>query len=141
MIAIVDYGMGNLRSVQKGFERVGHAATITSDPAVVADAEKVVLPGVGAFGDAMAELQRRGLVEAVKNAIADDKPPATAPNMLATNSAANERSASVSYSSLTMAPRVSTRFGGGGLSSGIRACVPSAESTIERKIAAAATCP
>ena len=54
MIAIIDYEMGNLRSVQKGFERVGHAATITSDPAVLADAEKIVLPGVGAFRDAIA---------------------------------------------------------------------------------------
>ena len=45
MIAIIDYEMGNLRSVQKGFERVGHAATITSDAAVLADAEKIVLPG------------------------------------------------------------------------------------------------
>ena len=55
MIAIVDYQMGNLRSVQKGFEKVGHQATITSDPAVLADADKIVLPGVGAFGDAMAD--------------------------------------------------------------------------------------
>ena len=47
MIAIIDYGMGNLRSVQKGFEKVGHAAVITSDPSVVASADKVVLPGVG----------------------------------------------------------------------------------------------
>jgi glutamine amidotransferase len=74
MIAIIDYGMGNLRSVQKGFERVGHAATITNDPAVVAGANKVVLPGVGAFGDAMAELQRRGLVEAVRGAIDSGRP-------------------------------------------------------------------
>ena len=59
MIAIIDYGMGNLRSVQKGFERVGHEATITDDPAVVDAAEKVILPGVGAFEDAIAELQRK----------------------------------------------------------------------------------
>ena len=52
-IAIVDYGMANLRSVQKAFERVGAAAQITSDPAVVARADKVVLPGVGAFRDAI----------------------------------------------------------------------------------------
>lgn len=74
MIAIVDYGMGNLRSVQKGFEHVGHAATITSDPAVIRSAEKVVLPGVGAFGDCMQELRSRKLVEPVKQAIADGKP-------------------------------------------------------------------
>ena len=58
MIAIIDYEMGNLRSVQKGFEHVGHAATITSDPAVLADAEKIVLPGVGAFRDAIGALAR-----------------------------------------------------------------------------------
>ncbi|MCI0492068.1 MAG: hypothetical protein L0Z07_03925, partial [Planctomycetes bacterium] len=56
MIAIIDYEMGNLRSVQKGFERVGHAATITSDPTELAEADKIVLPGVGAFRDAIAAL-------------------------------------------------------------------------------------
>ena len=58
MIAIIDYGMGNLRSVQKAFEKVGHQAVVTSDPAQVAAAAKVVLPGVGAFEDAIAELRR-----------------------------------------------------------------------------------
>ena len=74
MIAIVDYGMGNLRSVQKGFERVGHAATITSDPAALADAAKIVLPGVGACRDAVAALRDRGLVEPIRVAVAADKP-------------------------------------------------------------------
>jgi glutamine amidotransferase len=74
MIAIIDYQMGNLRSVQKGFEKVGHAATITSDPAVLARASKVVLPGVGAFGDAMHELQKRDLVQPIKDAVASGKP-------------------------------------------------------------------
>ena len=74
MICIIDYGMGNLRSVQKGFERMGHQAIVTSDPAAVAAAEKVVLPGVGAFEDAMAELRRRGLVEPVLAAIESGKP-------------------------------------------------------------------
>jgi len=74
MLAIIDYQMGNLRSVQKGFEKVGHAATITSDPAVLAQASKVVLPGVGAFGDAIAELRRRELVEPIRAAIASGKP-------------------------------------------------------------------
>src|SRR3954447_24763650 len=73
-IAIIDYQMGNLRSVQKGFEKVGHAATITSDPRELAAAEKVVLPGVGAFGDAMAELKRRQLVGPIREAIASGKP-------------------------------------------------------------------
>lgn len=74
MIAIIDYQMGNLRSVQKGFERVGHAAAITSDPAIIAKASKLVLPGVGAFADAIAEIKRRELVEPIKEAIASGKP-------------------------------------------------------------------
>lgn len=74
MIAIIDYQMGNLRSVQKGFEKVGHEATITCDPAVLARADKVVLPGVGAFGDAMAELKRRDLVEPIRQAVDSGKP-------------------------------------------------------------------
>jgi glutamine amidotransferase len=73
-IAIIDYQMGNLRSVQKALERVGHPALVTSDPAEVERAEKVVLPGVGAFEDAIAELRRRELVEPIKNAIAAGKP-------------------------------------------------------------------
>lgn len=73
-IAIIDYQMGNLRSVQKGFEKVGHEAIITSDPAELAKAERVVLPGVGAFGDAIAELKRRNLVEPIKEAVASGKP-------------------------------------------------------------------
>ncbi|MEX0978407.1 MAG: imidazole glycerol phosphate synthase subunit HisH [Pirellulales bacterium] len=74
MIAIIDYQMGNLRSVQKGFEKVGHQATITSDPNELARADKIVLPGVGAFGDAMAELERRELVEPIRRAIDSGKP-------------------------------------------------------------------
>lgn len=74
MIAIIDYEMGNLRSVQKAFERVGHKAVITSDPAVLADAAKVVLPGVGAFRDAIAALRQRKLVEPIHAAIEDGKP-------------------------------------------------------------------
>lgn len=73
-IVIVDYGMGNLRSVQKGFEKVGHAAEISAEAAALLSADKVVLPGVGAFGDAMAELTRRGLVEPLRTVIAQDKP-------------------------------------------------------------------
>jgi glutamine amidotransferase len=74
MIAIIDYEMGNLRSVQKALERVGHAAVITSDAAVLADAEKIVLPGVGAFRDAMAALRKRKLVEPIRAAINAGKP-------------------------------------------------------------------
>jgi glutamine amidotransferase len=74
MIAIIDYQMGNLRSVQKGFEHVGHQAIITSDPNELARADKIVLPGVGAFGDAMAELKRRALVEPIRQAVDTGKP-------------------------------------------------------------------
>ena len=74
MITIIDYGMGNLRSVQKGFERVGHQAALSNDPAEVAAAGKVVLPGVGAFEDAIHELDRLGLVEPVLSAIDSGKP-------------------------------------------------------------------
>src|SRR5262245_36180754 len=74
MIAIIDYEMGNLRSVQKAFERNGHGAVITSDPAVLADAEKIVLPGVGAFRDAIAALHSRKLVEPIQKAIDGEKP-------------------------------------------------------------------
>ena len=74
MIAIIDYGMGNLRSVQKAFEKVGHQAIVTSDPAQVAAAAKVVLPGVGAFEDAAAELRRLNLVKPVLQAIDSGKP-------------------------------------------------------------------
>lgn len=74
MITIVDYGSGNLRSVQKAFERLGTPARITDDPQVVAEAERVVLPGVGAFGDAMRALRDRGLVEPLREHIRADKP-------------------------------------------------------------------
>ena len=69
MIVIVDYGMGNLRSVQKAIESIGHEAEITSDPERVRRAGKVILPGVGAFADAAAELKRTGLGEAFREAV------------------------------------------------------------------------
>jgi glutamine amidotransferase len=74
MIAIVDYGMGNLRSVFKAFEAVGHRAVITRDVKVIGSASHVVLPGVGAFGDCMANLDRYGLIEPVRAAIQSGKP-------------------------------------------------------------------
>jgi glutamine amidotransferase len=74
MITIIDYGMGNLRSVQKAIEAIGHAAEITADPEQVRRAEKVILPGVGAFADAVAELRRTGLGEAFCEAVRAGKP-------------------------------------------------------------------
>ena len=74
MIAIIDYGMGNLRSVQKALEAVGHRAEIASDPDRVRQAGRVILPGVGAFADAVAELRRTGLGEAFVEAVRAGKP-------------------------------------------------------------------
>lgn len=74
MIAIIDYGMGNLRSVQKGFEKVGYQAEIVRSPEQIIKAPAVVLPGVGAFGDAMANLRESGMVEAIKEFVASGKP-------------------------------------------------------------------
>src|SRR5262249_56148215 len=73
-LAIVDYNMGNLRSVQKAFERLGHAAEVTRDPDRVASAPAVVLPGVGAFAACMANLTGFGLAEPVRAAIEAGKP-------------------------------------------------------------------
>jgi glutamine amidotransferase len=74
MIAIIDYGMGNLRSVQKGFERTGHEAVVTSDAKTILNASKVVLPGVGAFPDCMRNLREYGLIDAVHQSISSGKP-------------------------------------------------------------------
>jgi len=74
MIAIIDYGMGNLRSVQKGFERVGCEAVVTADPKVVLEAEKVVLPGVGAFPDCMRNLEQGGFIEPLLRVIREGRP-------------------------------------------------------------------
>jgi glutamine amidotransferase len=74
MVTIVDYGSGNLRSVQKAFERLGSEARITDDPEVVSRAARIVLPGVGAFGDAMRALHDRGLVEPLVAHLQADRP-------------------------------------------------------------------
>lgn len=66
LIAIIDYGMGNLRSVQKGLENVGIQAFVTSNPDEVAEAPGVILPGVGAFEDAIANLKNTGMIEVIK---------------------------------------------------------------------------
>jgi imidazole glycerol-phosphate synthase subunit HisH len=74
MIAIIDYGMGNLRSVSKAFEAVWHQAVVTRDAKVIGNASHVVLPGVGAFGDCMANIDQYGLVEPVRAAVQSGKP-------------------------------------------------------------------
>ena len=74
MVTIVDYGSGNLRSVQKSFERLGSEVLVTSDPGRISEADKLVLPGVGSFGDAMQALHTRQLVSPIKDFIQADRP-------------------------------------------------------------------
>jgi glutamine amidotransferase len=74
VIAVVDYGAGNLRSVAKALERSGLDARVTGDPSAVASADGVVLPGVGAFADAAERLRATGLEDAVKQCIAAERP-------------------------------------------------------------------
>jgi imidazole glycerol-phosphate synthase subunit HisH len=73
-ISILDYGMANLRSVQKAFEQVGARAEIVSEPEQIDRAEKLVLPGVGAFQDAIATLRQRGHDQAIRRHIDQGKP-------------------------------------------------------------------
>lgn len=74
LIAVVDYGIGNLHSAQKSLERLGGDARLTADPALIADAAGVVLPGVGAFGACMTALRRSGLEEPTLAAVASGRP-------------------------------------------------------------------
>jgi glutamine amidotransferase len=74
VIAVVDYGMGNLRSVAKALERVGARVDVTADAARIRAADAVVLPGVGAFGRCMENLRAAGLEDAVRDAAASERP-------------------------------------------------------------------
>jgi glutamine amidotransferase len=74
MLVIVDYGMANLRSVQKAFEAVGTAAAISRDPEVIRDADRLVVPGVGAFRDAIAALRESRLDEAIRHFLNAERP-------------------------------------------------------------------
>ncbi len=74
MIAIIDYGVGNLRSVQKALEKVGRDARITASPQELRSADGVILPGVGAFGDGMRSLLALGFVDALQAYVAGGKP-------------------------------------------------------------------
>lgn len=74
MIAIIDYGVGNLRSVEKALQYIGLEAEITSDPERVRSASAVILPGVGAYSVGMDNLRKYGMVDAVKETVADNKP-------------------------------------------------------------------
>jgi imidazole glycerol-phosphate synthase subunit HisH len=73
-ILILDYGMANLRSVQKAFERVGAMAEVSGDPNRIAECDKLVLPGVGAFRDAIARLNEAGLAAPIKAHVKSGKP-------------------------------------------------------------------
>jgi glutamine amidotransferase len=74
MIAIVDYGMGNLRSVEKGFLKVGVDARVVREPQAVDDADAVVLPGVGAFRDCIRNLAQTSMTESIMRSIQKGKP-------------------------------------------------------------------
>ena len=74
MIAIVNYGLGNLHSVQKAVAFVGGDAQVTDDPQAILKADKIILPGVGAFADGMQGLQIRGLADVIRQAAGDDVP-------------------------------------------------------------------
>ncbi len=74
MIAVIDYGMGNLHSVRKALEVVGGSARVSSRAEEILKADKIVFPGVGSFGAAMKELNRRKLVKPIKDAINGGKP-------------------------------------------------------------------
>ena len=74
MIAIVDYGVGNLYSLERSFHAIGEPVTVSADPRVIAGADKLLLPGVGAFGDAAQKLRVTGLDTVVKEQAATGKP-------------------------------------------------------------------
>lgn len=74
LIAVIDYGMGNLRSVQKALEKIGSRAIIANTPEQVLDASSVILPGVGAFAKCMNNLEKLGLVDSIYRAIEAGKP-------------------------------------------------------------------
>ncbi|MBS1113005.1 MAG: imidazole glycerol phosphate synthase, glutamine amidotransferase subunit, partial [Nitrospirae bacterium] len=74
MIAIIDYGMGNLRSVEKGFQKVGIDAVVITNPQAIDNAQAVVLPGVGAFRDCMRNLEQMSMTEPIVKSIQKGKP-------------------------------------------------------------------
>ena len=74
MICVIDYGMGNLRSVSKALEKVGGQVQVSSDPEDLKKAEKIVLPGVGAFGNGAEELEKRGLSHPIREILSETKP-------------------------------------------------------------------
>lgn len=74
MIAVIDYGVGNLFSVEKAVAALGADVKVTSDKEMIEQADKVILPGVGAFGDCMKNLEATGLIPTIKSLVADGRP-------------------------------------------------------------------
>ncbi len=74
MIAVIDYDAGNMASVVKAFEYIGEKPVVTRDPKVILSADKCILPGVGAYADAMEKLKAYGLIEVIKEFVASGKP-------------------------------------------------------------------
>ncbi len=72
-IAIIDYNMGNLRSVEKAFQKIGARSTITNDPQVIQRSDKIVLPGVGAFKEGIGELKKLGLIDLLNEEVIEKK--------------------------------------------------------------------
>lgn len=75
MIAVIDYDAGNMKSVEKALEALGESPVITRDPGILLKADKLILPGVGAFGDAMKKLEDYGLTEVIRRAALEEKRP------------------------------------------------------------------
>ena len=74
MIAIIDYGVGNLFSLKSSFAAIGREAAVTNDPGIISEADRIILPGVGAFGDAAEKLRASGMADIVKSEAAAGKP-------------------------------------------------------------------
>ena len=73
-IVVIDYGHGNLKSIQRGFEMVGSRVVLTSDPSIISNADRLILPGVGAFGSGMRHLERLGLIDALHDFVKKGNP-------------------------------------------------------------------
>src|SRR5439155_26169045 len=74
-VAVIDYGLGNVRSVVGAIERLGRTAVLTNRVAELAEADRLILPGVGAFGDGMSHLRARGLVESLTRLVREERKP------------------------------------------------------------------
>jgi len=75
MVVIIDYQMGNIRSVQNALTKIGVESTISADPEIIRNAERIILPGVGAFGDGMEHLRRQGLLPLLEEEVLENKKP------------------------------------------------------------------